>query len=143
MEEINWLRMLKFQQELHHFSRAMLAQGQKQPLTASEVELLSLLYLQTEGNTPLDLSRQTGMKKEAVSRCLKQLAEKRLIAKCKRPEDERSYLLSLTETGREALRESYQLGLRPMYDLRANMGEEFEELFRLIEAANGKLQLTE
>lgn len=140
MGEISWLRMLKFQQELRHFSRALLVHGQKLPLTASEMELLSLLYLQPEGSTPLELSRHTGMKKEAVSRCLRQLAEKHLIAKSKRPEDERSYLLSLTETGRKALKESYLLVLHPLYELHENMGDEFEELFRLIETANIRMK---
>ncbi len=142
MEQKNWLQMLRFQQELHHFARALLVQGQKQPLAASEMELLSLLYLHPEGSTPLELSRQTGMKKEAVSRCLRQLKEKQMIAKSRRPEDERSYLLSLTQTGREALSESYFLLLRPLFDLQEGMGEEFAELFRLIETANSRMETT-
>lgn len=140
MEQIDWLKMLKFQQELHLFARALLVQGQKQPLAASEVEVLTLLYMQSQGSTPLELSRQTGMKKEAVSRCLRQLAEKHLIEKSRRPEDERSYLLSLTETGRAALRESYLMAVQPLYGLHESMGDEFEELFRLIETANAKMK---
>lgn len=75
----------------------MLAQKQKQTLTVSEPELLFWLYMQTEESTPLVLSRQSGMKKEAVSRYLKQLCEKGLVEKEKRPQDERSCALSLTE----------------------------------------------
>ncbi len=140
MEEINWLQMLKFQQELHHFARAMLVQGQKRPLAASEMEMLALLYMHPEGRTPLELSRESGMKKEAVSRCLRQLGEKHLIEKSRRPEDERSYLLSLTETGRDALKESYLLVVQPLYGLHERMGDDFEELFRLIETANDKMK---
>lgn len=143
MAEINWLQMLAYQQELHHFSRALLAQGKKQTLTASELELLSrlylCLYLQTEDSTPLWLSRQSGMKKEAVSRCLKQLLEKELIAKEKHPQDERSYVLSLTESGKAALRENYGPILQPLYDLQRSMGAEFDTLFQLIEKANAKM----
>lgn len=140
MAETSWLQMLAFQQELHHFSRALLAHKQKRKLTTSELELLSLLYLQTEESTPLVLSRQTGMKKESVSRCLKQLYEKGFIQKDKRPQDERSYALSLTESGTEALRENYGPILQPLYDLQRIMGEEFVVLFHLIEQANAKME---
>ncbi len=140
MAELNWLQMLALQQELHHFTRALLAQGQKQTLTASELELLSRLYLQTEESTPLGLSRQSGMKKEAVSRCLKLLFEKGFIAKDRHPQDERSYILSLTESGREALRENYGPVLQPMYDLQRNMEKEFDMLFHLIQKANSQME---
>lgn len=138
--ELMWLHMLACQQELHHFSRFLLAQGQKQTLTASELELLSWLYVQTEESTPLVLSRQSGMKKEAVSRCLKQLYEKGFIDKEKRPQDERSYTLSLTESGKCALRENYGPILQPMYDLKRAMGEDFDRMFRLIAEANARME---
>ncbi len=140
MTEMNWLQMLTFQQDLHHFSRSLLAQGQKRTLTASELELLSRLYLQTAGSTPLVLSRQSGMKKEAVSRCLKQLFEKGYVEKDKHPQDERSYFLSLTESGKAALRENYGPILQPLYDLQRSMGEDFGTLFRLIEKANVQME---
>lgn len=135
-----WLEMLGYQQELHRFSQSLLAQGQKQTLTASELELLSWLYVQTEESTPLVLSRQSGMKKEAVSRCLKQLYEKGLIEKERRPEDERSYALSLTEGGKSALRENYGPILQPLYDLKREMGADFDQLFRLIAQANARIE---
>ena len=144
MADISWLQMLAYQQELHHFSRAILAQGQKHTLTASELELLSRLYLrlylQAEDSTPLALSRQSGMKKEAVSRCLKQLCEKGLIEKDRHPQDERSYILSLTEHGKAALRENYGPILQPLYDLQRTMGEDFDTLFRLLEKANAAMK---
>lgn len=140
MTDPNWLHMLMYLQELHHFSRALLAQGQKRTLTASELELMSRLYLQTEESTPLALSRQSGMKKEAVSRCLKQLFEKGFIQKDRHPQDERSYILSLTEAGKVALRENYGPILQPLYDLQRNMETEFDTLFRLIEKANMQIE---
>lgn len=139
MAELDWLQMLAYRQELHHFSRALLAQGHKRSLTASELELLSLLYLQTEESTPLVLSRQSGMKKEAVSRCLKLLFEKGFVEKEKHPEDERSYILSLTESGTTALRENYGPILQPLYDLQRSMGSDFEVLFHLLEQANTQM----
>ncbi len=140
MAEKDWLQMLAHQQELHHFSRAMLAQGQKKTLTASELELLSRLYLQTDESTPLVLSRQSGMKKEAVSRCLKQLCGKGFVEKVKRPQDERSYVLLLTASGQAALRENYGPILQPLYDLQRRMSTDFDTLFQLIEIANAQME---
>ena len=142
MPEFNWLQLFAYQQELHHFSRALLAQGQKCTLTASELELLSRLYLQTAESTPLVLSRQSGMKKEAVSRCLRQLFEKGYIAKEKHPQDERSYILSLTESGKAALRENYGPILQPLYELQRSMETEFDTLFHLIQKANAQMDMT-
>lgn len=140
MPETTWLQMLAFQQELHHFSRALLAQAQKQTLTASELELLSRLYMHTGQITPLVLSQQSGMKKEAVSRCLKQLFEKGFIEKCKHPQDDRSYVLSITESGKVALRENYGPILQPLYDLKRSMNSDFDLLFELIEKANDQIK---
>ncbi len=139
MEQFDWLQMITYQQELHRFSRALLSQGQKQSLTASERELLARLYLEPHGSTPLSLSRRTGMKKEAVSRCLKRLYEKGCIQKEPHPQDERSYLLSLTETGRLELKKDCDAILKPLYDLRRSMGENFETLFQMICKANTQM----
>ena len=136
MADIEWLKMLTYQQELHHLSRELLTQTQKQNLTASERELLVRLYLAPENSTPLSLSRSTGMKKEAVSRCLRSLYEKGCIRKERHPHDERSYMLSLTETGNKELKESYRAMLKPLYELRRRMGIEFETMFELICRAN-------
>ncbi len=138
MSQFDWLQMLAYQQELHHLSRTLLFQSQKQNLTASERELLARLYLAPAGSTPLSLSRSSGMRKEAVSRCLKRLVEKDLIKKEKHPMDERSYILSLTTAGQEELRQCYGALLQPLYDLRRQMGPEFDTLFQLIHEANVK-----
>ncbi len=136
MKEMDWLQMIVYHQELHRFSRTLLTQGQSQSLTSSERELLARLYLEPQENTPLALSRRSGMKKEAVSRCLKKLYEKNCIQKTKHPQDERSYILSLTATGEMELRKDYEAILQPFYDLWRNMGDEFETLFHLICKAN-------
>lgn len=57
----------------------MLLPINKHFLTASECELLAWLYLDPNNNTPISLSQNSGMKKEAVSRCLKSLYKKRVI----------------------------------------------------------------
>lgn len=141
MSEFNWLQLFAYLQELRYFSRSLLAQGQNCTLTASELELLSRLYLQTAESTPLVLSRQSGMKKEAVSRCLRLLFEKGYITKEKHPQDERSYILSLTESGKVALQENYGPILQPLYELQRSMETEFDTLFHLIQKANAQMEM--
>lgn len=136
MSQIDWLQMLAYQQELQHLYRTLSSQSQKQTLTTSERELLARIYIQPNESTPILLSRSSGMKKEAVSRCLKRLFEKEFIQKKKHPQDDRSYILSLTKTGEEELRQNYGAILQPLYNLRRQMGEEFDVLFKLIHEAN-------
>lgn len=140
MEEYTWMQMLEFMQEVHRFARSVLVQAQKQPLTASELELLSRLCAEGGPMTPLELSRRTGMKKEAVSRCLRQLLDKLFISREKHPSDERSHVVLLTQTGLDALQACYGPILRPVYALRREMGADFGELFRLIEEANRRME---
>lgn len=139
MNEMDWLKMVLYQQELHRFSRALVVQGQKQSLSPGERELLARLYLEPHENTPMALSRSSGMKKEAVSRCLKGLYEKECIQKETHPRDERSYTLSLTPVGLKELRKDYEILLQPLYDLWRSMEDDFETLFQLICTANAKI----
>lgn len=136
MEEIEWVQMVVYQQKLNRFARKLLFHGQKQSLTPGERELLARLYLEPEQNTPLALSKSSGMKKEAVSRCIKGLYEKNCVEKAVNTNDERSYTISLSETGLEELRKDYELMLQPFYDLWRAMGDDFKNLFELVGTAN-------
>lgn len=136
MTDIDWLKMLEYKQELNHLLRTLLSQIGEKTLTTSEMEILSILYLYPQYSTPLEVSHRSGMKKEAVSRCLKQLFNKGCIKKEKHPRDERSYILSLTDLGTEKLKENYSIILQPFYDLYRSMGKDFVKLFTLIEKAN-------
>lgn len=136
MHTIDWQTMLAFQQHLYQFSRALLVHPQKEFLTASELELLGWLYLSDAACTPLRLSQVSGMKKEAVSRCLKGLLTKGCIEKTRQLSDERSYLITLSAKGEQALQHDYQIRLQPFYDLSRKMGDRFESLFKLIAQAN-------
>lgn len=117
--------MVHYQQHLQKIMRSLLP-VRKSALTASECELLAHLYLQPEQNTPILLSQGSGMKKEAVSRCLKALYEKSCIRKQRQTTDERSYQLSITETGLVELKKGYESILQPFYDLWRSSGEDFE-----------------
>ena len=113
---MEWTDMMHYQQQMQKVIRALLPL-RKSALTASECELLAHLYLKPEENTPVLLGKSSGMKKEAVSRCLKSLYEKNCIRKEKQTKDERSYQLFITETGMEELRKGYESILQPFYDL--------------------------
>ena len=122
---MEWTNMMHFQQQLQKVMRSLLPL-RKSLLTASECELLADLYLQPEQNTPVLLSQSSGMKKEAVSRCLKSLYEKECIRKQRQETDERSYRLFITETGLAELKKGYESILQPFYDLWRSSSEDFE-----------------
>lgn len=122
---MEWTDMVHYQQQMQKVMRALLP-VRKSALTVSECELLAHLYLQPEQNTPALLSQRSGMKKEAVSRCLKTLYEKNCISKQRKETDERSYQLFITETGLAELKKGYESILQPFYDLWRSSGKDFE-----------------
>ena len=124
--QIEWTDMAHYQQQLQKVVRALLPARQS-TLTASECELLARLYLNPGQNTPFLLSAGSGMKKKAVSRCLKSLYEKGCISKQRQETDERSYQLFITETGLSELRKGYESILQPFYDLWRSTGDVFEQ----------------
>ena len=122
---MEWTDMMHYQQQIQKVMRSLLP-VRKSMLTASECELLAHLYLRPEQNTPVLLSQSSGMKKEAVSRCLKSLFEKNCIRKQRQTEDERSYQLFITEIGLSELKKGYESILQPFYDLWRSSQEDFE-----------------
>lgn len=122
---MKWTDMMHYQQQMQKIMRSLLP-VRKFLLTASECELLAHLYLKPEQNTPVLLSQSSGMKKEAVSRCLKSLYEKNCIRKERQTTDERSYQLFITETGLAELKKGYESILQPFYDLWRSSREDFE-----------------
>lgn len=122
---MEWTDMMHYQQQMQKIMRSLLP-VRKFLLTASECELLAHLYLKPEQNTPVLLSQSSGMKKEAVSRCLKSLYEKNCIRKERQTTDERSYQLFITETGLAELKKGYESILQPFYDLWRSSREDFE-----------------
>lgn len=129
---MEWTDMVRCQQQMQKLMRALLPVG-KTALTASECELLARLYLRPEENTPVLLSQGSGMKKEAVSRCLKALYEKDCISKRRNEADERSYQLFITETGLAELKRGYESILQPFYDLWRSAPGEFEAFMHCVD----------
>lgn len=122
---MEWTDMIHYQQQMQKITRSLLPK-RKAMLTVSECELLAHLYLRPEQNTPVLLSQGSGMKKEAVSRCLKTLYEKNCIRKQRKATDERSYQIFITEIGLAELKKGYQSILQPFYDLWRSSGKDFE-----------------
>ena len=127
--QTNWIDMVRYQQQLQKITRLLFPTKQMN-LTVSECELLACLYLDQEQNTPVLLSQRSGMKKEAVSRCLKSLSEKKCIRREKQTDDERSYRIFLTGIGISELKKGYEAILQPFYDLWRSVGTDFEEFLQ-------------
>ena len=140
--EIDWMDMVYYQQQVQKLTRLLLPAKQTN-LTVSECELLAWLYQEPEQNTPVLLSQRSGMKKEAVSRCLKSLMEKNCIRKEKQPQDERSYKIFLTDTGVEELQKGYKIILQPFYDLWRSIGEDFEAFLQYTDKIVSHMQKEE
>lgn len=130
--ELEWTQVMHYQQQMQRLVRLLLPQKAGR-LTASEWELLSWLYLKPGQNRPNLLSQCSGMKKEAVSRCLKSLYEKGYIAKQPQPGDERSYCLTLTDLGLEELKNQCEANLDPYYELMRGVGHNFVELLAQVD----------
>ena len=122
---MEWTDMMHYQQQMQKITRSLLPK-RKSMLTVSECELLAHLYLRPDQNTPVLLSQGSGMKKEAVSRCLKTLYEKNCIRKQRKATDERSYQIFITEIGLAELKQGYESILQPFYDLWRSSGKDFE-----------------
>ena len=122
---MEWTDMIHYQQQMQKITRSLLPK-RKSRLTVSECELLAHLYLRPDQNTPVLLSQGSGMKKEAVSRCLKTLYEKNCIRKQRKATDERSYQIFITEIGLAELKKGYESILQPFYDLWRSSGKDFE-----------------
>lgn len=134
--------MVYYQQQVQKLSRLLLPAKQTN-LTVSECELLAWLYLEPEHNTPILLSQRSGMKKEAVSRCLKSLMEKNCIRKEKQMQDERSYKIYLTDTGILELKKGYEIILQPFYDLWRETGTDFEAFLKYTDKIISKIKKEE
>lgn len=130
--ELEWTEVMHYQQQMQRLIRLLLPQKLGR-LTASEWELLSWLYLKPGQNRPNQLSQCSGMKKEAVSRCLKGLSEKGYIAKQPQPGDERGYCLTLTDLGLEELKNQCEANLNPFFHLMRTVGPDFVELLAQVD----------
>lgn len=95
----DWVQMSEYMQQLRQLARRA-AVHQRLPLTGSELELLARLWMAEEPVTPLGLSRSMGLQQVNVSRLIRGLRARALVAAAPSPTDRRSYTLSLTQANR-------------------------------------------
>ena len=125
----DWVQMSEYMQQLRQLARRA-AVHQRLPLTGSELEPV----------TPLGLSRSMGLQQVNVSRLIRGLRARALVAAAPSPTDRRSYTLSLTQAGRQALQDGCRAYLSPLYRMREGLGEaEFTRLMEEITQANRRL----
>ena len=129
----DWVQMSEYMQQLRQLARRA-AVHQRLPLTGSELELLARLWM------ALGLSRSMGLQQVNVSRLIRGLRARALVAAAPSPTDRRSYTLSLTQAGRQALQDGCRAYLSPLYRMREGLGEaEFTRLMEEITQANRRL----
>lgn len=139
----NWQKYGQQIQLFHTFARLIVTQEKSRTLNTNEMEILSFIYLSENKVTPHDIALATGMKKEAVSRSLKTLVEKRMLTKQKDVDDERSYFLLLSHYGEKQLNENYQMLFLPYKTMEQTMGsEKFSELILALKQATDILRKT-
>ena len=118
-----WREMIRKQGELRHFGSMAIRKSSKGDLvSAQEVDLLFRVALSGGMMTPGQLAADLGVSKTIISRLIDSLEKKALI---------------ITDDGKEEVDRMYYYYLDPLYTLREQMtSDDFEKLFRLIEAAN-------
>lgn len=80
------------------------------------------------------------MSKTIISRLTEQLERKKFISKERDEIDRRSYVIRVTDSGKEEIDRMYYYYMNPLYELKEKMSElRFRQLFELIEEANNIL----
>lgn len=138
MKDKNWLDMVKKQGELRHFGSLAVRKTQKgNQISAQEIDFLFRAAFAKEVMTPGQLAIAMGVSKTIVSRLVEQLEGKAFISKEKDENDKRSYVVKVTDSGKEEIDRMYYYYMNPLYELKEKMSESrFEQLFELIEEAN-------
>lgn len=138
MKDENWLDMVKKQGELRHFGSLAVRKTQKgNQISAQEIDFLFRAAFAKDVMTPGQLAIAMGVSKTIVSRLIEQLEKKAFISKEKAENDKRSYVIRVTDSGKEEIDRMYYYYMNPLYELKDRMSKShFEQLFELIEEAN-------
>lgn len=98
-----WLRYVS-----NHVSQAFARKVEAQGVTVAEWVVLRELY-DTDDTAPVRIAEQIGMTRGAITKLADRLLAKGLIARRDNPEDGRSQLLRLSDTGRALVPELARL----------------------------------
>ncbi|MEU6256892.1 MarR family transcriptional regulator [Streptomyces sp. NPDC047043] len=112
------------------------------PLTAPEVDLLILLRHATDPVIARRLAERLGLSRAGVSKTLAKLENRGFITRIPNPADRRAALVTITETGAEAVDQLFPRQLAAEVELLAGLGEDREwvlkALGRLVEAMESR-----
>ena len=141
MKDENWLDMVKKQGELRHFGSLAIRKTQKgNQISTQEIDFLFRVAFAKELMTPGQLAMAMGVSKTIISRLTEQLERKKFISKERDEIDRRSYVIRVTDSGKEEIDRMYYYYMNPLYELKEKMSElQFRQLFELIEEANNIL----
>lgn len=141
-KEYTWTDMMEIMQDIRLFSSLHIRRPKKEGITsAQEMDLLSRIVFANVPLTPQELTIQMGLCKSAVSRLIDHLEKKGFLTKQQSASDRRSYILLITDKGRDELDQTYRYYLAPVYHLKDTLGEEaFFALTNQIRSANILLQ---
>ena len=104
MKDENWLDMVKKQGELRHFGSLAIRKTQKgNQISAQEIDFLFRVAFAKELMTPGQLAMATGVSKTIISRLTEQLERKKFISKERDEIDRRSYVIRVTDSGKEEI----------------------------------------
>lgn len=142
MEQGNWIEMMEKMQDIRRFCSLYIKRTKKGEISsAQELDLLSRVALSEEKVTPRHLCSVMGINKSLLSRLIEGLEKKGFVEKEMSIQDKRSYFLKITQKGNMELKETYEYYLKPIYELRRNIGEEkFKELIYLIRESNRNME---
>lgn len=109
-------------------------------ISAQEIDFLFRVAFAKELMTPGQLAMAMGVSKTIISRLTEQLERKKFISKERDEIDRRSYVIRVTDSGKEEIDRMYHYYMNPLYELKEKMSElRFRQLFELIEEANNIL----
>lgn len=112
------------------------------PLTAPEVDTLIPLRHATEPVIARSLAERLGLSRAGVSKTLAKLEKRGFITRTPNPADRRAALLTITESGAQAVDDLFPRQLAAEVDLLAGLGDDrdwvLRALGRLVETMEGQ-----
>lgn len=130
------LRHLQINQTLNQFSRLTPSEGAEGRPVAQQ-NLLFWVAAEPIPPTPTELAEAMGLSKAAITKMMGPLIDDALLIKTPDQMDNRSFTLSLTEAGKQAVRDMSGDYFKPMNTLRDGLGKKkFTKLIRLLDEAN-------
>ncbi|KXZ39221.1 DNA-binding transcriptional regulator, MarR family [Alkalithermobacter thermoalcaliphilus JW-YL-7 = DSM 7308] len=119
------------------FCRLQMFSKKDLPIRSSEMGVLIYVYKQSENVTPLMISNYFQIAKPTVTAMINELVKNEYLVKYVSNSDKRSYIVSITDKGKELVMSAYQEYFKFILILEDRMGEkDFKTFINLMERAN-------